>query len=195
VSAAAAKTRVALAAAVELAPVCLDGVFFVPLAVSSRRPAISRTGGWLWSRRRSAELKPGRLVVEPVGGGGHEDGYAAAGGDETFGDLVAGRSGYVSVEDGDVVGVDAYEVEGGLAVTRGVRGDGFQTEPVADGFGQVGLVFDNQDTHTHREASTRHISSLYPKPHTFWQQAAALTSNRDLPRTNNSPKSRTVDKL
>src|SRR4029453_3183616 len=54
-----------------------------------------------------AELEPGRLVVDPVGGGEHEDRDATAGGDDAPGDLVAGRSGDVAVEDGEVVGVDA----------------------------------------------------------------------------------------
>ena len=54
-----------------------------------------------------AELEPGRLVIEPIGSGEHEDRHAAAGGDDAFGDLVAGGPGDVAVEDGDVVGVDA----------------------------------------------------------------------------------------
>jgi hypothetical protein len=37
-----------------------------------------------------AELEPGGLVVEPVGSGEHDDRHAAAGGDDAFGDLVAG---------------------------------------------------------------------------------------------------------
>src|SRR5207248_3582441 len=48
-----------------------------------------------------AELEPGGLVVETVGGGEHEDRHAAAGGDDAFGDLVAGGPGNISVEDGD----------------------------------------------------------------------------------------------
>ena len=51
-----------------------------------------------------AELEPGGLVVEAVGSGEHQDRHAAAGGDDAFGDLVTGRTGNVSVEDGDVVG-------------------------------------------------------------------------------------------
>ena len=39
-----------------------------------------------------AELEPGGLVVETVGRGEHEDRHAAAGGDDAFGDLVAGGS-------------------------------------------------------------------------------------------------------
>ncbi len=72
------------------------------------------------------ELEPGDLVVEPVGSGEHEDRRAAAGGDDAFGDLVAGRSGNVSVEDGDVVGVDAQQLQGGVAVTCDVCRDRFQ---------------------------------------------------------------------
>jgi hypothetical protein len=58
-----------------------------------------------------AELEPRGLVVEPVGGGEHEDRHAAAGGDDAFGDLVAGGSGDVAVEDGDVVGVGSAAPE------------------------------------------------------------------------------------
>ena len=70
-----------------------------------------------------AELESGGLVVEPVGSGEHEDRHAATGGDDASGDLVAGRAGNVSVEDGDVVGVDAQQFQSGIAVTRDVCRD------------------------------------------------------------------------
>ena len=73
-----------------------------------------------------AELEPGGLVVETVGGGEHEDRRAAAGGDDACCDLVAGGSGNVSVEDGDVVGIEAQQLEGGVAVTGDVCRDRFQ---------------------------------------------------------------------
>jgi hypothetical protein len=73
-----------------------------------------------------AELEPGGLVVEPVGGGEHEDRHAAAGGDDAFGDLVAGGSGNVAIEDGDVVGVDVQQLQSGVAVTCDVCRDRFQ---------------------------------------------------------------------
>ena len=73
-----------------------------------------------------AELEPGGLVVETVGSGEHEDRHAAAGGDDAFGDLVAGGPGDVAVEDGDVVGVDAQQLQSGVAVTCDVCGDRFQ---------------------------------------------------------------------
>ena len=73
-----------------------------------------------------AEPEPGGLVVEPVGRGEHEDRHAAAGGDDAFGDLVAGGSGDVAVEDGDVVGVDAQQLQRGVAVTGDVGRDRFQ---------------------------------------------------------------------
>ena len=95
-----------------------------------------------------AELEPGGLVVEPVGGGEHEDRHAAAGGDDASGDLVAGRAGDVAVEDGDVVGVDAQQLQRGVAVTGDVGGDRLQAQAVADGLGQIGLVLDDQHTHT-----------------------------------------------
>ena len=63
------------------------------------------------------------------------------------GDLVAGRPGDVAVEDGDVVGVDAQQLERGVAVAGDVGRDRFQPQAVADGFGHVGLVLDDQHTH------------------------------------------------
>ena len=74
-----------------------------------------------------AELEPGGLVVETVGGGEHEDRHAAAGGDDAFGDLIAGWSGYIAVEDGDVVGVDAQQRERGVTVTGDIRRYRLQT--------------------------------------------------------------------
>ena len=73
-----------------------------------------------------AELEPGGLVVETVGGGEHEDRHTAAGGDDAFGDLVTRGSGDVSVEDGDVVGVDAQQLQSSVAVTCDVCRDRFQ---------------------------------------------------------------------
>ena len=70
-----------------------------------------------------AEPEPGGLVVEPVGGGEHEDRHAAAGGDDASGDLVTGRPGDVAIEDGDVVGVDAQQLQRGVAVTGDVCRD------------------------------------------------------------------------
>ena len=46
--------------------------------------------------------------------------------DDAFGDLVAGGPGNVAVEDGDVVGVDAQQLQSGVAVTCDVRRDRFQ---------------------------------------------------------------------
>ena len=73
-----------------------------------------------------AEPEPGGLVVETVGSGEHEDRRTAAGGDDAFGDLVTGGAGNVSVEDGDVVGVEAQQLQSGVAVTGDVRRDRFQ---------------------------------------------------------------------
>jgi hypothetical protein len=73
-----------------------------------------------------AESEPGGLVVETVGGGEHEERHAAAGRDDASGDLVAGGAGDVAVEDGDVVGVDAQQLKGTVAVTRDVCGDRFE---------------------------------------------------------------------
>ena len=72
------------------------------------------------------EAEPGGLLVEPVGRGEHEDRHAGAAGDDVLGDLVAGRAGDVTVEDGDVVGVDAQQPQRGVAVARDVGRDRFQ---------------------------------------------------------------------
>ena len=109
-----------------------------------------------------AELEPRGLVVETVGGGEHEDRHAAARGDDAFGDLVTGRPGNVPVEDGDVVGVDAQQLQGGVAVTGDVGGDRFQAQAVADGVRHVGLVLDDQYPHApmlRAGAYRRHIEN------------------------------------
>ena len=109
-----------------------------------------------------AELEPGGLVVEPVGGGEHEDRHAAAGGDDAFGDLVTGGPGDVAVEDGDVVGVDAQQLQSGVAVARDVGRDRFQAQAVADRFRHIGLVLDEQYAHAPRlraGAYRRHIEN------------------------------------
>src|SRR4051812_25002904 len=72
------------------------------------------------------ELEPSGLVVQTIGGREHEDGHAAAGGDYAFGDLVTGGPGDVSVEDGDVVGVDVQQPQSSVAVTGDVCRDRFQ---------------------------------------------------------------------
>jgi hypothetical protein len=73
-----------------------------------------------------AELEPGGLVVESVGCGQHEDRHAAAGVDDVLGDLVAGGGGDIAVENGDVIGVDAQQLESGVAVACDVRRDRFK---------------------------------------------------------------------
>jgi hypothetical protein len=94
-----------------------------------------------------AEPEPGSLVVEPVGSGEHEDRHAAAGDDDALGDLVTGGPGDVAVEDGDVVVVDAQQLQSGRAVTRDVCRDRFQAQAIADGFRHIRLVLDDQHTH------------------------------------------------
>ena len=73
-----------------------------------------------------SEPEPGGLVVEPVGSSKHQDRHAATGGDDAFGDVVAGGPGNVAVEDRHVVGVDAQKLQRGVAVTCDVGGDRFQ---------------------------------------------------------------------
>ena len=69
-------------------------------------------------------------------------------GDDAFGDLVAGRAWDIAVEDGDVVDVDAQQLQRGVTVTGDVGGDRFQAQAIADGFCQIWLVLDDQHTHT-----------------------------------------------
>src|SRR5262249_15294627 len=116
----------------------------------------------------------GRLVVETVGGGEHEDRRAAAGGDDAFGDFVTGGSGDVSVEDGDVVGVDAQQLQSGVAVTCDICRDRFQAQAIADRVRHQGLVLDEQYAHA-PDATSWRISSAYRKPDTCWQHDAAQT--------------------
>src|SRR6202023_2688028 len=57
-----------------------------------------------------AESETGGFVVDPVGSGEDEDRHAAAGGDDAFGDLVAGGAGDIAGAGGDVVGGDAQHL-------------------------------------------------------------------------------------
>ena len=79
-----------------------------------------------------AELEPGGLVAEPVGGGEHEDRHATARSHDVFGDL-AGGAGDVTVGGEIVVDVDAQQFQGGVAITGDVRRDRCQAQPIADG--------------------------------------------------------------
>jgi hypothetical protein len=126
-----------------------------------------------------AELEPGHLVVESVGGGEHQDRHAAAGGDDAFGDLVAGGAGDVAVEDGDVVGVDAQQFQSGVSVAGDVCRDRLQAQAVADGLGHVGLVLDDQHTHA-LDATNQRISSAYRKPTPA--QSSGVTSSTSFSR-------------
>ena len=108
-----------------------------------------------------ADLEPGRLVVETIGGREHEDRDAAARGDDPPGDLVAGGPGDVAVEHGDVVGVDAQQLERGVAVAGDVGGDRLEPQPVADGLGEVELVLDDQHHAWLRSYAPGHIGSIW----------------------------------
>ena len=81
--------------------------------------------------------------------------------------------GDVAVEDGDVVGVDAQQLQRGVTVAGDVGRDRFQAQPVADGLCHVGLVLDDQHAHG-LDATNRHISPAYRKPHTCWQHRDRL---------------------
>ncbi len=120
------------------------------------------------------ELESGGFVVEPVGRSEHENRHTAAGGDDAFRDLVAAGPGDVSVEDRDVVGVHAQQFQRGVAVTRDVGRDCFQAQAIADGFGQIRLVFNDQYTRIPMLTSWC-ISPAYRKPQTRRQHLAVLT--------------------
>ena len=77
-----------------------------------------------------------------------------------LGDLVAGGAGDVAVEDGDVVGVDAQQLQSGVAVAGDVGRDRFQAQPIADGLCHVGLVLDDQHTHSSGCYESAHIVSV-----------------------------------
>ena len=62
-------------------------------------------------------------------------------------DLVAVRARDVAVEHDDVVLVDRELLERGVSVARDVGGDRLEAQPVADGFGEVELVLDDQHPH------------------------------------------------
>ena len=135
-----------------------------------------------------AELEPGGLVVEPVGGGEHEDRHAAAGVHDVLGDLVAGRGGDVAVEDGDVVGVDDQQLHRGGAVTGDVGGDRLQAEAVADGLRQQGFVLDQQHAHApmlgpaHIVGVSKTAYARATRPRSRWRRDLQATStNRVLP--------------
>ncbi len=67
--------------------------------------------------------------------------------DDVLGDLITGGAGDVAVEDRNVVRVDAQQFQRGVTVTGDVRRDRLKAQAIADGVGQVRLVFDNQNTH------------------------------------------------
>src|SRR4029450_5063570 len=140
-----------------------------------------------------AELEPGGLVVETVGSGEHEDRHAAAGGDDAFGDRVTGGAGDVAVEDGDVVGVEAQQLQCSVAVTRDVCCDGFQAQAMADALSNVGLVLDDQHTHAPMLepaciagiSKTRYVPATPRRPDCARALSRAGTSN--VPAGSDSP--------
>ena len=64
-----------------------------------------------------------------------------------LGDLVAGRSGNVTIEHGDVVAVHAQQLQRECRRRRRVGRDRLQPQAVADGLGQERLVLDDQYAH------------------------------------------------
>jgi zinc D-Ala-D-Ala carboxypeptidase len=135
-----------------------------------------------------AESESGGLVVEPVGSSKHQDRHAAAGGHDALGDLITRGPGDISIEHGDVVGVYAQHFQSGVTVIGNIGRDCFQAQPIANGFGHVGLVLDNQHTHD-LDATSRGISSAYGKPNTGWQHNPPLTRSMS-----QSPSARTASR-
>ena len=90
------------------------------------------------------------------------------------GDLVARRARDIAVEDRDVVGVDAQQLQRGLAVTSDVGRDRLQAQPIADRLSHVGLVLNDQHTQA-RILPPGHLSLAYRNPDTFRQRAGCLT--------------------
>jgi hypothetical protein len=140
-----------------------------------------------------AESEAGGLVVEPVGGGEHQDRHAAAGGDDALGDLVAGRPGDVSIENGDVVGVDAQQLQRAAAVTGDVGRGGFQAQPIPDGFGHIRLVLDDQHTHAPIVKAT-HIAGVSKAAYMLatprcldWEACRTANKHEQQPALTNRP--------
>jgi hypothetical protein len=69
------------------------------------------------------ELKAGGFVVETVGGGKHKNWHTATGGDNAFGNLVAGGTGNIAVKNRYIVGVDAQEFQSSITITGNIGGD------------------------------------------------------------------------
>ena len=81
--------------------------------------------------------------------------------------------GDVSVEDGDVVGVDAQQLQRGVAVAGDVGRDRFQAEAVADGFRHV-AARPRRSIRACSDATSGRISPAYRKPDTCRQHHAPL---------------------
>nr|BFF16407.1 hypothetical protein GCM10025699_77100 [Microbacterium flavescens] len=64
-----------------------------------------------------------------------------------LGDLIARGAGHVAVQDGDVVGVHAEQLEGGVPVGRDVGGDRLEAQAVVDRSGHQGFVLEDQYAH------------------------------------------------
>ena len=64
-----------------------------------------------------------------------------------FCDVVTGRPGDVAGEDGEVVGVDAQQLQRGVAVTGDIRGDRLQAQAIANRLRHEELVLDDQYAH------------------------------------------------
>src|SRR5439155_13520203 len=143
-----------------------------------------------------AYAEPGGLVVKPVGSRQHEDRHPATGRDDACGDLVAGGSGNGSVEHGDVVGVEAQQLQSGVAVACDVCGDRFQAEAIADGFSHVWLVLDDQYAHARMLEGAR-IAGVSKNRYALatprwegWRRGLWKTSANDVPSDSDSQDTR-----
>ena len=114
-----------------------------------------------------------------------------------LGDLVAGGPGDVAVEDGDVVGVDAQQLQRGVAVAGDVGRDRFQAEAIADGFGQIGLVLNDQHTRAPMVTSSAHIAGISKTTYVpatprclDWRHVLPRTSTTNDPSDSRDPRRR-----
>ena len=101
------------------------------------------------------------------------------------GDLVAGGAGDVPIEDGDVVGVDAQQLQRGVPVAGDVGRDRFEAQTVTDGLGHERLVLGDQHTQAPM-LPRRPLSPAYRDPDTPRQRDGRLTGPCDEPRTDST---------
>ena len=94
-----------------------------------------------------AEREPADLVLEPRGGGQHQDPHVRVLAGDDRGDLVAVSAREVAVEHDDVVVDDAGLQQRARAVVGDVDGHALAAQPAGDGPRQPPFVLCDQDAH------------------------------------------------